>query len=52
MTIRIGKKIENKEYYKRPASYVIIEREQDNKIAIVTNGIGYFVVCYYFVKNG
>ena len=40
--MRIGKKIENKEYYKRPGAYAIIERNQDNKIAIVTNGIGYF----------
>lgn len=40
--MRIGIKEEDKEYYKRPGSYVIIEREEDNKIAVVTNGIGYF----------
>lgn len=40
--MRIGEKIENKEYYKRPGAYVIIERDEDNRIAIVTNGIGYF----------
>lgn len=39
---RIGEKIANKEYYKRPGAYVIIEREEDDKIAVVTNGIGYF----------
>lgn len=40
--MRIGEKVENKEYYKRPGAYAIIERDEDNKIAIVTNGIGYF----------
>lgn len=40
--MRIGEKVENKEYYKRPGAYVIVERDKDNKIAIVTNGIGYF----------
>ncbi len=36
--IRIGKKIENVTYTKRQASYVIIERKEDDKIAIVTDG--------------
>ena len=40
--MRIGEKIENKEYYKRPGAYVIVERDEDDKIAVVTNGIGYF----------
>lgn len=40
--MRIGEKIENKQYYKRPGAYVIVERDEDDKIAVVTNGIGYF----------
>lgn len=40
--IRIGNKKEGVKYTKRPASYVIIEREEDKKIAIVTEGKTYF----------
>lgn len=40
--IRIGEKIEGKKYTKRPGSYVIIERKEDEKIAIVTEGKTYF----------
>ena len=40
--IRIGKKVEGVIYTKRPASYVIIEREEDRKIAIATEGKTYF----------
>lgn len=40
--IRIGKKIEGEKYKKRLGSYVIIEREQDNKIAIATANGDYF----------
>ncbi len=36
--LRIGKKIENVTYTKREASYVIIERKEDDKVAIVTDG--------------
>lgn len=36
--IRIGKKEEGKKYTKRPGCYVIIERKEDNKIAIATEG--------------
>lgn len=42
--IRIGKKIEGEKYNKRISSYAIIEREQDNKIAIATaNGDFFFL---------
>jgi len=34
--IRIGRKIEGVNYTKRLGSYVIIEREEDKKIAIAT----------------
>lgn len=34
--IRIGNKIEGVNYTKRPGSYVIIEREEDKKVAIAT----------------
>ena len=40
--IRIGKKVEGVIYTKRSASYVIIEREEDRKIAIATEGKTYF----------
>lgn len=40
--IRIGDKMEGKKYTKRPGSYVIIERKEDEKIAIVTEGKTYF----------
>lgn len=36
--VRIGTKIENVTYTKRSASYVIIERKEDDKVAIVTDG--------------
>lgn len=49
--MRIGEKIENKQYYKRPGAYVIIERDEDDKIAIVTNGIGYFFLGGGLEKN-
>lgn len=41
--IRIGKKIEGIKYTKRPGVYVIIEREEDNKIAIATDGDWFFL---------
>ena len=34
---RIGKKVEGVIYNKRPGAYVIIERDEDDKIAIVTD---------------
>ena len=34
--VRIGKKIEGEKYTKRPGAYAIIERKEDNKIAIAT----------------
>lgn len=40
--IRIGNKVEGVIYTKRPASYVIIERKEDKKIAIATEGKTYF----------
>lgn len=36
--IRIGNKVEGIQYTKRYGSYVIIEREEDKKIAIATDG--------------
>ena len=42
--IRIGNKQENVTYTKRPASYAIIEREEDKKIAIATEGKTYFLL--------
>ena len=36
--IRIGKKVEGVKYTKRFATYVIIERKEDSKIAIATDG--------------
>lgn len=36
--IRIGNKIEGKKYAKRIAAYVIIQREEDDKIGIATDG--------------
>ena len=41
--MRIGEKLENKEYYKRPGAYVIIERDEDDKIAIASDNIDYFL---------
>lgn len=43
----IGEKIDGKEYYKRPSVYTIIERDEDNKIAIVTDNID-----VYFLFGG
>lgn len=40
---RIGKKIEGLQYTKRPGAYAIIEREEDNKIAIATDGEYFFL---------
>lgn len=40
--VRIGNKVEGAKYTKRPASYVIIERKEDKKIAIATEGKTYF----------
>ena len=40
--IRIGNKVEGVIYTKRSASYVIIERKEDKKIAIATEGKTYF----------
>lgn len=40
--VRIGKKIENLKYTKRFAVYTIIERNEDKKIAIATEGKTYF----------
>lgn len=41
--IRIGKKIEGLKYTKRPAVYSIIERNEDDKIAIATDGTYFFL---------
>lgn len=40
---RIGKKIEGLQYTKRPGAYAIIEREEDEKIAIATDGEYFFL---------
>lgn len=40
--VRIGNKVKGVIYTKRPASYAIIERKEDKKIAIVTEGKTYF----------
>lgn len=40
--VRIGNKRECVVYTKRPASYVIIERKEDKKIAIATEGKTFF----------
>lgn len=45
---RIGKKIKNTIYNKRPGAYVIIERDKDDKIAIVTDAVG----VYFFLGGG
>lgn len=37
--VRIGNKIKNTTYKKRKCAYIIIEREEDNKIAIATDGL-------------
>lgn len=46
--IRIGKKVEGAIYKKRPGAYVIIERDEDNKIAIATDAID----VYFFLGGG
>ena len=45
---RIGKKIENTIYNKRPGAYVIIESDEDDKIAIATDAVG----VYFFLGGG
>lgn len=45
---RIGKKIESVMYNKRPGAYVIIERDEDDKIAIATDAID----VYFFLGGG
>lgn len=40
---RIGKKKEGLQYTKRPGAYAIIEREEDDKIAIATDGEYFFL---------
>ena len=40
---RIGEKIEGLPYTKRHGAYAIIEREEDNKIAIATDGEYFFL---------
>ena len=40
--VRIGNKVDGVKYTKRFASYVIIERKEDKKIAIATEGRTYF----------
>ncbi len=45
---RIGKKLENVVYNKRPGAYVIIERDEDNKIAIATDAVN----VYFFLGGG
>ena len=40
---RIGKKVEELKYTKRPRAYAIIERKKDNKIAIATDGEYFFL---------
>ena len=44
----IGKKIRGIKYNKRPGAYVIIEREEDNKIAIATDAEN----VYFFFGGG
>lgn len=45
---RIGKKIEGAIYNKRPGAYVIIERDEDNKIAIATDAVD----VWFFLGGG
>lgn len=44
---RIGKKLEGIIYTKRPGAYAIIERKEDNKIAIATASN-----CFFFLGGG
>ena len=48
--MRIGTKKKNKNYVKRIGSYVIVEREEDDKIAIATDGT-YFLLGGGLEKN-
>ena len=41
--IRIGTKLNNVTYTKRDGAYVIIERNDDDKIAIATDGTWFFL---------
>lgn len=41
--VRIGTKLHNVKYTKRPGAYAIIERDIDNKIGIATNGDYFFL---------
>lgn len=45
---RIGKKKSKVDYYKRPSTYVIIERDKDDKIAIATDNPNVF----FFLGGG
>ncbi len=40
--VRIANKVEGVQYTKRFASYAIVERKEDKKIAIATEGKTYF----------
>ena len=46
--MRIGNKIDGIKYNKRPGAYAIIERDEDDKIAIVTDNID----VYFFLGGG
>lgn len=46
--MRVGKKLDNIQYYKRPSVYAIIERDEDNKIAIVSDNPD----VYFFLGGG
>ena len=46
--MRIGNKIDGIKYKKRPGAYAIIERDEDDKIAIVTDNIN----VYFFLGGG
>lgn len=46
--MRIGKKIDGIKYKKRPGVYAIIERDEDDKIAIATDDIN----IYFFLGGG
>lgn len=40
---RIGEKLKDVKYNIRPSAYIIIERKEDNKIAIATDGVYFFL---------
>lgn len=42
--IRIGQKLENTSYKHRSCAYIIIEREEDDQVAIVTDGMYFFLL--------